>query len=256
MSRTSRRPRILVTGASGAVGRIACEDLPPEIGVVAVDVRAAPGNSIANVRLDVAREFDRLVNLVGDVDAVLHLAYIEEDRETHANFLMAKNVCEAVRARRPPPRLVLASSIHAVGGWLDWTRPPLVHVAARRYDGLSPEDLPILSVNHPLRPNGLYGALKGYTETLARWCSDLGVETVVVRFGAVRPDDSLPEEPGSHAFWLSRRDCAEIIRRAVTVPLREPWNVVFAVSANRWRVHDLDPARRILGFTPEDGHPG
>jgi len=249
-------PRTLVTGASGAIGRIVCEDLAQDLALVAVDARPAPAGTAAVVRLDVAQEFDRLAALVRSVDAVLHLAYVEEDRAACTNFLMAKNVCEAVRACTRPPRLVLASSIHAVGGWLDWTRPPLSYVAARRYEGLTREALPTIPVDIPLRPNGLYGALKAYTETLGRWCSDLGVETVVLRFGGVRPDDSFPDEPAYHAFWLSRRDCAEIIRLAVTVPLPEVWNVVFAISANRWRVHDLEPARCILGFTPQDGHPG
>ncbi len=53
--------------------------------------------------------------------------------------------------------------------------------------------------------------------------------------------------------FLSRRDCAQVVSRAIEADLDASFNVVFAVSRNKWRVHDISGAKRILGFEPEDG---
>lgn len=89
---------------------------------------------------------------------------------------------------------------------------------------------------------------------------------------------------GYHAFWLSHRDCVQMIGRAIEARLsnRQPgpaparqcsaspsgndslasalmppltggrFVLVFAVSDNRYRVHDLTTAREVLGFSPKD----
>ena len=62
----------------------------------------------------------------------------------------------------------------------------------------------------------------------------------------------MPEEIGYHTLWLSRRDCALLITRAIKADLSENFTVVFAVSNNKYRIHDLSSAKRILGFEPQD----
>ena len=96
------------------------------------------------------------------------------------------------------------------------------------------------------------GELKGYTELLGMHYAERGLEVVILRFGGVRLDDALQPEPGYHAFFLSRRDCAHAVERAVEAELPERYNVVFAVSRNEWRVHDIESARRIIGYEPTD----
>jgi nucleoside-diphosphate-sugar epimerase len=198
--------------------------------------------------VDVARDYDGLARLVAEHDAVVHLAYVEEDERATDNFAMVKNVCRAAFDSPKRPRLVLASSIHAVGGWLDWSAGSLAAIA--RGEALSvPEPL---TTDKPLRPNGVYGALKGYIEILGAHYAERGLEVVTIRFGGVRADDGFPEEAGYRSFFLSRRDCAHAVERAVEAKLHQRWNLVFAVSRNKWRVHDIEGAKELIGYDPRD----
>ncbi len=245
----SERRRVLVTGATGIIGSIVAEDLADRWQMTLLSRRRIRRPGFC--RVDVARDYDELARLVAEHDAVVHLAYVEEDDAATDNFAMVKNVCRAALEAPERPRLVLASSIHAVGGWLDWSAEPLASIARGECAGLRSAPAP-LTTEKPLRPNGVYGALKGYIEILGRHYTERGLEVVAIRFGGVRRDDSFPDEAGYHALFLSRRDCVQVVRRAVEARLRERWNVVFAVSRNEWRVHDISSAKRILGYDPRD----
>jgi uronate dehydrogenase len=239
--------RVLVTGASGIIGTIVREELAGEFQLTPLSRVHRP----QYLTINVARDYPALLRALASHDALLHLAYVEETPETVENVLMARNVCRAAFETDPHPRLVLASSIHAVGGYWDWDRPPWCHIARRQYDRL-PDPPPRIPDDAPPRPNSLYGALKCYIEALGRLCADRGVPTVVLRFGGVRTDDRLPPEPGYHSFFLSRRDCAEAVRCALTAPLPDGFACAFAVSDNPHRIHSLQAARNLLGFQPRD----
>lgn len=241
--------KVLVTGAAGILGTIITEDLGGEYAFTRLDVREIDGPNAH--RVDVARDYDALLGLMAGHHAVLHMAYVEEEETGCENVLMAKNVFHAAMATSPHPRIILASSVHVVGGHLNWGEEPYVLIARNECDRL--EGMPgIITTEHPLRPNGLYGAMKGYLELMGTYYASRGLEVVAIRFGGVRLDDRMVDEPGYHAIWLSRRDCGRIILMALDAKLAEPYVVVFAVSNNRHRVHDLASSKRSLGYEPMD----
>jgi len=98
-----------------------------------------------------------------------------------------------------------------------------------------------------------------------------GLEVICLRIGGVRDDDDptamgagqpfspLPEltaEEARHRWrsvWLSHRDCAQLIERALTAPV--DWAVVYGTSNNPRRLWDLEGARDALGFEPQDAAP-
>ena len=241
--------KVLVTGATGAIGTIVAEDLAGEYDFTFLSRREIPRPGFR--RLDVAEDYAALEELVREQEAVLHLAYVEEDETTCTNVKMAKNIYRAALAAEPHPRVIMASSIHAVGGHIDWDAEPYVFIARREYDRIvaMPE---MITAAHRPHPNGLYGALKCYVELLGEHYSSLGLEVIAIRFGGVRADDSLPDEPGCRAFWLSRRDCVQIIEKAINAELEDRFCLVFAVSNNKYRVHDISTARKTLGYEPQD----
>ncbi len=241
--------KVLVTGATGAIGTIVTEDLAGRYEFTKTSRREIAGPEWRKV--DIAREYEAFRELVRGQDAVVHLAYVEEDEAESANLMMAKTVYRAALEAEPRPRLVVASSIHAVGGHLDWSEEPYASIARREYDKVASPPPPI-TTDHPLRPNGVYAAFKGYTELLGMHYAERGLEVVIIRFGGVRTDDAIQPEAAYHAFFLSRRDCAHAVERAIEAELSERYNVVFAVSANEWRVHDIESARRIIGYEPTD----
>lgn len=241
--------KVLVTGAAGVLGTIITEDLGSDYALTRLDVNDI--DSSGGHRVDVAREYVALRDLMVGHCAVLHMAYVEEDETACENVLMAKNVFRAAMATRPHPRVILASSVHAVGGHLNWDEEPYSFIAKKEYDRLK-NSPPRITTGHVLLPNGLYGAMKGYLELMGAYYASCGLEVVVIRFGGVRPDDRMADEAGYHAIWLSRRDCGQMIRCALEARLSKPYSVVFAVSNNRHRVHDLASAKQILGFEPLD----
>ena len=247
------KKKVLVTGATGTIGTIVTEDLAERYEFTLTSRREMAGPGWRKV--DVAREYDALRDLVSGQDVVVHLAYVEEDEATFDNLMMAKNVYRAALEAEPTPRLVVASSIHAVGGHLDWSVEPYASIARKDYGKVTARPEPI-TTSHRLWPNGVYAAFKGYTELLGMHHAARGLEVVIIRFGGVRTDDTFPPEAGYHTFFLSRRDCAHVVERAVEAELAERYNVVFAVSANEWRVHDIEGARRILGYEPDDSAEG
>lgn len=242
--------RVLVTGAAGEIGGIVRRDLGGEFDLTLLHRRAmAEPNSVV---LEVAEDLPGLTHAMRGQDAVLHMALDKTDfRNACINEQMAKNVYEAALATQPHPRVIILSSIHAVGGYLDWTKPPLLHVAEGNFDALTHMPPPIRAEQR-LYPNGLYGAAKAYSEVLGRFYADQGLQIVVLRIGGVREDDRLEPEPGYKCFFLSRRDCVELIRRAIDADLTRSFSAYFAVSNNTHRVHDISTTIQELGWKPRD----
>ena len=53
---------------------------------------------------------------------------------------------------------------------------------------------------------------------------------------------------------FGRRDCAELIARCLEVE-NVSWAVVYGVSGNARRFWDVDHARDLLGWEPQDSAP-
>ncbi len=51
-------------------------------------------------------------------------------------------------------------------------------------------------------------------------------------------------------MWLSERDLVQLVERGLTADYR--YAIVYGVSGNRTRFHDLEEARRVLGYVPQD----
>ena len=241
--------KVLITGAAGTIGTILREDLASKYDLTLVDVR--PCHEVGFRRVDVAADYHRLRRIVAGHDTLVHLAYLPENETGCANELMTKNVFRAALEAVPHPRVILASSIHVVGGHVDWQEEPYRRIA--RMPCLPPAKPPrVITTAHRLLPNSVYGATKAYAELLGAVYAKRGLEVVVIRFGGVRCDNHMPDEVGYHAFWLSRRDCAKVVSRAIDADLADNFSVLFAVSNNRFRIHDLSSAKELIGFEPED----
>ena len=200
------------------------------------------------------------------VDAVVHLAAASSvdaawDAVLSDNIVGTYNVFEAARRARVT-RVVFASSNHTVGMYEVDGAPGIYDVADRR----------LYDAHAPVRPDSLYGASKVFGEAVARLYADRhGLSAICLRIGAVRDHDdptrfmgelassTLPDlsvEETRHrlrAVWLSHRDCAQLVQRALETHLN--WAVVYGVSNNPRRFWDLDGARELLGYEPLDSAP-
>jgi NAD+ dependent glucose-6-phosphate dehydrogenase len=91
-----------------------------------------------------------------------------------------------------------------------------------------------------------------FTENLARMYSEQhGMSIICVRIGKVEVND-IPLNTRNAAVWCSHRDIIQMIDKAVHAPNDLKYAVVFACSDNPTRWRDIEHAKEILGFVPED----
>jgi nucleoside-diphosphate-sugar epimerase len=232
MSELIDRPRVLVTGAGGAIGSVVTARLRERWRLRATDLRPGPGVEGLDITdADACRAaftgLDAVVHLAGNPDPGASWSQLYGPNIAGAYIVTAAARDCAVR------RLVLASSQQAVSAY----------PAAFQRRG---ED--------PARPANLYGATKAWAEGLGSWVaasSDTSVVALRIGYFAARPPAGDDATPRNMAAWLSHRDCAELIRASVEADVTG-LTVVNGISANRYRHGTLGEAERLLGYRPVD----
>ncbi len=276
----AHRPVVLVTGATGYMGRQIVPALRDRYRLRLVDVADPGGEDIEVVDL-FKSDPAALTVLFEGVDTVVHLAYkhsapgssydnsvpaIDKFEVEFGNLRMAQNVYRAA-FDAGVRRVVVASSNHAA----DWYEHTLVHRGLK--DVVEPYELPLA--------DNFYGWSKACYEHLGfvYACGGLGrsLEVVQVRIGAPRDldedtysaDEPPAPQPGP-AFptgiarfkrdlgaWLSQRDAQQLFIRCIETENIEnehgvPWQVVYGISNNTRAFWSLTSARQVFGFQPVD----
>ena len=167
-----------------------------------------------------------------------------------SNIIGARNVFEAAR-RAGVERVIFASSITVSWGYQQ--DEPYRAITERRYEDVSEEELQVVTHEWPPRPTGLYPASKVWGEALGRYYADIHRMSVVcLRIGWVNAEDSPRSLPGLAPIWCSQRDVVQMVERAVEAGDELRFEVFYAVSDNRLCWVDIEHARQVLGYIPED----
>jgi nucleoside-diphosphate-sugar epimerase len=253
--------RVLITGASGLIGRVLIERLNHRYDLVLHSHRPSSHSSLVG---DIS-DYETVRSMVADAApyAVVHLAAAASVESPWPEVLSSNitgtyNVFEAARISGVE-LVVFASSNHVIGGYeLEGSQSLYRMDDARVYDEHS-----------DLKPDSLYGVSKVFGEALGRFYSDRhGVRVVCLRIGSVVKEDdpAIASRSGSggwlgltpdqlllryQATWLSQRDCAELF--ACALESQVTWAVAYGTSDNRRKIWDLTSARELLGFRPSDG---
>lgn len=224
-----------VFAITGGRGRIGSSVIPRLIGhghqVRSIDI--AEGHDDAqgdDVRASIG-DRDALAAAFRGAGTVVHLAGVASERPwdeiLSTNIDGTRNVLQAAYTAGVP-RVLLASSIHALGS---------APASAAR-------DARVL----PPRPDTYYGVSKAAMEALGSLYADhFGMAVVSARICtfAERPVDAR-----SLATWLSPGDATRLIEAVATV--REPGHrIVWGVSANRPAWFPLEEGEAI-GYFPQD----
>jgi nucleoside-diphosphate-sugar epimerase len=247
----ARRQRVLITGARGLIGGILRESLAQAYDVSALDYRR---RGPLRVRRDDMTRLGSVASRFGDQDVVIDLAAdprLGAPWETvYRNNLRATyNAYEAAR-RAGVRRVVFASSNHVTG--LYERDEPYASIVAGRYEGLDPLALPRITSRHAIRPDSYYGAGKAFGEALGRFYAEQhGLSVICLRIGTVSASDR-PGEPRDFATLLTHADLVRLVRAAIEAPGDVGFAVVYGVSANTWRIWDVDEARDTIGYDPRD----
>ncbi len=146
----------------------------------------------------------------------------------------------AAAQRHGVQRIVFASSNHVTGAYEGF--PPSMHTR---------ENVGIIRVSDPIRPDGFYGVSKAAGEAIARMYYELyGLESICLRIGSVNKDDSPAGNARTRSTWLSHRDLLQLVKRSLKADVK--FGIYYGVSNNKKRFWDIEDAKRDLGYQPED----
>jgi NAD+ dependent glucose-6-phosphate dehydrogenase len=258
------RQRVVVTGANGLIGRLAIDSWRKSGRYEVVGLARQPGPH-ADVVADIG-DLEALVTAFTGADAIVHLAATsavgsEWDAVLESNLIGTYNVFEAAR-RAGVPRVVFSSSNHAIGTYETENAPALYEL----------DDPRVWDHTAEIRPDSLYGVSKVYGEAMARYYVDHhGLKASCLRIGGVRsPDD--PSHPDNlwkpefdrdeeklalrrraRAVWLSERDCVQLLERCLETD--HDWVLAYGISDNPRKFWDIEHAREVLGYAPQDSAP-
>jgi NAD+ dependent glucose-6-phosphate dehydrogenase len=166
-----------------------------------------------------------------------------------SNIIGARNVFEAA-VRAQVKRVVYASSIMVSWGYQ--MEEPYKSIAEGRFDDVDVEQMHTITHDLPPRPTGLYPASKIWGEALARSFADMhNLSTLCLRIGWVNAEDH-PQKAESGAVWCSQRDVVQLVQRSIEASEDLRFDIFYGVSNNRWRWVDIEHARKVLGFIPQD----
>ncbi len=242
----TEKPKVLITGINGTIGRAIREPLANAYEVYGLDIRGPFSGRTFEVNIADFEQVFAVMARLKPLSYVIHLAAVASVSATWEevlgpNIIGTRNVYEAAR-RVSVKRVIFASSNHVTGAYEGF----LPH----RYLHLQPEP-PKITIHDPIRPDGEYGVSKAFGEALARYyCARWGIESICLRIGTVRADDDPTVDARVAKTWLSKRDLVQLIERSLTANVT--FGIYYGISNNKGAFWDITNARLELGYTPQD----
>lgn len=234
---------VLLTGSAGRIGQAVVQELGPER-VRGFDLVPTPGLTdfvVGSITDPVA-----LAEAMRGIDTLIHLAATPDDADFLTellpnNIVGLYHVLEAARTAGVR-RMVLASS-----GQVVWWQ---------RMSGPLP-----IGVNVLPSPRYWYAATKMFLEAMGRGFAEKhGMSVIVVRLGwcprTIEQVREMESTPWAQDVYLSPGDAGRFFRCAVEAPADLRCAVVYAASKHVHRQpYDLEPARTLLGWEPQERWP-
>ncbi len=230
--------RVLLTGACGNVAQDAIQEFVQRYDCRLTDIRPYPGDPPAEyVQADLA-DSDAITRVCRGVDAIVHLGAsvgsgLSLEECIGPNIIGTNNIFEAAR-QNGIKRVVFASTWGVVMGY-----------------GVNPDG--VLDADVPVRPNSIYSSTKVWGEAMGRVYADYhGLSVICIRIGFPLPG----VEAGRVSrivlpLWVSPRDMTQLLWRAVEAP-NIHFGIFYGISDNSRRFCELQPAREMLGYQPQD----
>jgi nucleoside-diphosphate-sugar epimerase len=242
--------RVLITGITGLIGGVILSDLRRDHEVTGLARR--PMEGIPHFQADVF-DYEAMLPAFEGQDAVVHLAANASmatswESALKDNIVGTRNVYQAC-VDSDVRRVVFASSNHVTG--LYENDPPYCHIVKGEYDKVDAEAIPMITHESPIRPDSHYGVSKAYGEALGRYHSEEhGLSISCLRIGSLRPFDNPFGDVRFYSTWQSHRDLAQQVRKSLERDIG--FGVFYGVSDNKWRFWDIDNARKVIDYRPQD----
>ena len=103
-----------------------------------------------------------------------------------------------------------------------------------------------------VRPDTPYGVGKALGEASARYHAEAhGLSVLCLRIGTLNWANR-PSVARHFATLITHGDMARLVRCCIEAPQDLTFGIFYGVSANTWRIWDIDDARRLIGYEPAD----
>jgi nucleoside-diphosphate-sugar epimerase len=244
------KPKVLITGASGLIGRLTIAGLSDKYSFSALNRRPVKG--IPCLQADIV-EADAIKPAFQGMDMVLHLAAHTHNVQDWAGTMAVTvtgtlNVFQAAQ-EAGVKRVVFMSSGSTMCGY-EWDDDkPYGKLARGEYEKVT-EPWPLITYQDLPRPDSPYAVGKLFGEACGRWFADrYGMSVLCIRLGAVLDTDQ-PKLIRHFPGYLSQADAVQIIDKCLSAPMSLKYGLFDAISENKYRWRDTDPAKEILGWQP------
>lgn len=246
------RRKVLITGASGLIGGLAIRHLGDKYSFSGLSRR--PMTGIPYLAADIT-DAKAIVPAFSGIHTVLHLAAANGPDEWQAwaptmavTVQGTLNVYEAAR-EAGVQRVVLFSSGCCQLAY-EWDPRLPYGKLANGPDDEIPETWPMVDLDWPVRPDSPYAVGKLFGENLARYYADKhGLSTIVIRLGAVLKDDR-PLVRRHYPGYLAQADCVQLIDKCLSAPESLKYEVLNAISENKYRWRSTQRTKDVLGWRP------
>ncbi len=243
------KPKVLITGASGLIGRLTIAGLGHKYAFSGLSRRPVEG--IPWLQGDV-RDAAAIRPAFAGMDMVLHLAaYTGPDNWEETMATTVTGTLNVFRAAQEAGvwRVVFMSSGSTMCGY-EWDADrPYGKLARGEYDQVA-APWPLITFRDLPRPDSAYAVGKLFGEACGRWFADrYGMSVPVIRLGAVLDTDR-PKLIRHFPGYLSQADAVQIIDRCLSAPPSLKYGLFDAISENKYRWRDTTPAKEILGWQP------
>jgi uronate dehydrogenase len=240
-----RQLPVLVTGSAGAIGSAAVLGLITG-GYTVRGFDRVPTPHVPDFVVADLSDRAALDQAISGVGAIIHLAAVPDDddflsRLVPNNIVGLHHVLEAARAHGIK-RVVLASSGQVV--WWQILEGPWP-----------------IGVDVPCTPRGWYAITKVAAEAAGQtYARNYGMSVIAVRLGwfprTREHAVELASSEGGPDLYLSPSDAGQFFAKTMAAPLETGFWVVYAASKPLTRaIFDLEPARRLLDWQPQDQWP-
>jgi nucleoside-diphosphate-sugar epimerase len=238
------RKTLLITGAAGKVGGALRKHLKDRYKLRLLFHRTIPDDLTPDEQMVVGdiSDFESMLEATRGVDAVAHCAIFNRTRGMTHGALAERTFDVDMRSCY---NIYETSKLNGVG--------TVVFASTNHVTGLNEKEGLVSVADHPVRPDGIYGAGKAFGEALGRYYADAqGLRVFCLRIANFNGLD----EPGrryekGQARWLSPRDCAQLTWRCIeTEALR--FGIYYGISQGGDEKWDLGNAVSELGYAPED----
>jgi uronate dehydrogenase len=223
---------LLMMGVVGGLGTALRDRLKANCDVLRLSDRAdfGPARAGEEVMLTDLADPQAVDAMVQGCQAIVHLGGVSVEGDfgpiLQANILGVYNLYEAAR-KHGVKRVVFASSNHVMGFY---------------------KQSETITVDHPARPDSLYGVSKAFGEDLSRMYFDrYGIETACLRIGSSFAE---PKDRRMLASWLSFDDLHRLITACLTTPVLGH-TAIYGMSDNAVTWYDNSGARHV-GYVPQD----